>query len=59
MVANYFQTLNWRENPVLLKTIISYYTKAKAYESLGAFYETCADIEIEDFKNYQKVSIGS
>ncbi|KAM4526087.1 intraflagellar transport protein 140 homolog [Fundulus diaphanus] len=54
MAANYFQSLDWRNNPKNLKRIIEFYTKGKAPDLLGGFYEACAQVEIDDYQNYEK-----
>ncbi|KAI8911808.1 hypothetical protein EDD86DRAFT_246061 [Gorgonomyces haynaldii] len=55
IAANFLQSLNWRGNTDLLKSIIQFYTKAKAFQPLALFYESCAQIEIDEFQNYEKV----
>jgi len=37
-----------------MKSIISFYTRAKAYDRLAGFYETCAGLEIDEYKDYKK-----
>jgi hypothetical protein len=54
MAANYLQSLDWRSNPELLKHILNFYTKARAADRLAAFYSSCAQLEIDDFKEYGK-----
>lgn len=54
IAANYLQNTNWHENANLTKTIISFYSKAKAYDKLGAFFEACAQMEIDEYRNYEK-----
>lgn len=54
MAANYLQSLDWRTDPDILKTIIGFYTKGKAPEQLSGFYEACAQVEIDDYQNYEK-----
>uniref|UniRef100_A0A1A7YB87 Intraflagellar transport 140 homolog n=1 Tax=Iconisemion striatum TaxID=60296 RepID=A0A1A7YB87_9TELE len=54
MAANYLQSLDWRKNPEILKTIIGFYTRGKAPELLAGFYEACAQVEIDDYQNYEK-----
>lgn len=46
MAANYLQSLDWRKNPEILKTIIAFYTKGRAAELLAGFYEVCAQVFI-------------
>ncbi|XP_035001907.2 intraflagellar transport protein 140 homolog isoform X2 [Hippoglossus stenolepis] len=54
MAANYLQSLDWRNNPEILKTIIGFYTKGRAPDLLAGFYEACAQVEIDDYQNYEK-----
>ncbi|XP_065660084.1 intraflagellar transport protein 140 homolog isoform X3 [Hydra vulgaris] len=54
MAANYLQSLDWQKDPEILKNIISFYTKGRALESLSTFYESCAQVEIDEFENYEK-----
>ncbi|KAG7507575.1 intraflagellar transport protein 140-like [Solea senegalensis] len=54
MAANYLQSLDWRKDPEILKTIISFYTKGRAPDLLAGFYEACAQVEIDDYQNYEK-----
>uniref|UniRef100_A0A665V4G9 Intraflagellar transport 140 homolog (Chlamydomonas) n=1 Tax=Echeneis naucrates TaxID=173247 RepID=A0A665V4G9_ECHNA len=54
MAANYLQSLDWRKNPEIVKTIIGFYTKGRAPDLLGGFYEACAQVEIDDYQNYEK-----
>jgi intraflagellar transport protein 140 len=54
LAANYLQSLNWRNQPAIMQHIIGFYTKAKAPESLSMFYDACAQVEIDDYKNYEK-----
>lgn len=45
MAANYLQSLDWRKNPDILKTIIGFYTKGRAPDLLAGFYEACAQVK--------------
>ncbi len=54
MAANYLQSLDWRNNPEIIKNIINFYTKGRAYESLAGYYDACAQAEIDEFQNYGK-----
>jgi intraflagellar transport protein 140 len=54
MVANYLQTLDWRNVPTVMKAIVSFYTKARAVESLASFYVSCGQVEIDEYQNYEK-----
>jgi intraflagellar transport protein 140 len=56
MAANYLQSLDWRKDPEIMKNIIMFYTKAKSMESLASFYEACAQVEIDEFQDYDKAS---
>eukprot|EP00051_Salpingoeca_urceolata_P027733 m.483017 g.483017 ORF g.483017 m.483017 type:complete len:1380 (-) comp22745_c0_seq1:34-4173(-) len=54
MAANYLQSLDWRRDSEIMKHIINFYTKGKALDSLSSFYDACAQVEIDDFQNYDK-----
>ncbi|XP_068161175.1 intraflagellar transport protein 140 homolog isoform X2 [Antennarius striatus] len=54
MAANYLQSLDWQNDPEILKTIICFYTKGRAPNLLAGFYEACAQVEIDDYQNYEK-----
>ncbi|KAI3364996.1 hypothetical protein L3Q82_001156 [Scortum barcoo] len=59
MAANYLQSLDWRKNPEILKTIIGFYTKGRAPDLLAGFYEALTlnrdkNVEIDDYQNYEK-----
>lgn len=54
MAANYLQSLNWQSDGKILKNIIQFYTKGHAYDLLANFYANCAQVEIDDFHDYEK-----
>ncbi|KAK1948293.1 Intraflagellar transport protein 140 [Phytophthora citrophthora] len=54
LAANYLQNLDWRKDPEILKNIVGFYTKARAFEQLAAFYAGCAQVEIEEYRDYEK-----
>ncbi|OXB59286.1 hypothetical protein ASZ78_007807 [Callipepla squamata] len=54
MAANYLQSLDWRKDPEIMKNIISFYTKGRALELLAGFYDVCAQLEIDEYQNYEK-----
>lgn len=54
MAANYLQALDWQSDPNILKHIVSFYSKGQAYDSLANFYAICAQIEIEEYQDYEK-----
>ncbi|GMH43478.1 hypothetical protein BSKO_11400 [Bryopsis sp. KO-2023] len=54
MAANYLQMMDWHNQPDIMKSIISFYTKAKAHDSLVAFFEACGQIEIDEYRDYDK-----
>ncbi|KAI8620888.1 hypothetical protein BC830DRAFT_1096659 [Chytriomyces sp. MP71] len=54
IAANYLQTLDWRNNANVMKAIITFYTKARAQESLASFYDSCSQVEIDEYQNYEK-----
>ncbi|XP_067639118.1 intraflagellar transport protein 140 homolog isoform X2 [Eurosta solidaginis] len=54
MAANYLQALNWQEDPQILKHIVTFYSKGQAHDSLANFYAICAQIEIDEYHDYEK-----
>ncbi|KAI6184371.1 hypothetical protein M3Y97_00588900 [Aphelenchoides bicaudatus] len=54
MAGNYLQTLNWREDASLMRQIENCYMKANAMDSLALFYQACAQLEIDDYHDYEK-----
>ncbi|KAK8773533.1 hypothetical protein V5799_011934 [Amblyomma americanum] len=54
LAANYLQTLDWQRDTDAAKNIVSFYTKARAFDLLASFYESCARAEIEDRRDYEK-----
>lgn len=54
MAANYLQALNWQSDPKILKNIVTFYSKGQAYDLLANFYATCAQVEIDEFRDYDK-----
>lgn len=39
LAGNYLQTLDWRNNADIMRNIITFYQKSKAYDLLGWFYQ--------------------
>lgn len=58
LAGNYLQSLDWHNDPEIMKNIIQFYTKAKAYDKLAAFYDACAQIEIDEYRDYDKAGEG-
>ena len=58
LAANYLQQMNWRESADIMRAIIAFYTKAKSFEQLAGFYDSCAQVEIDDYRDYDK-AIGA
>jgi intraflagellar transport protein 140 len=54
LAANYLQSLDWHNDADIMKNIISFYTKAKAFEQLASFYEACSQVEIDEYRDYEK-----
>merc|ERR1719389_959693 len=52
--GNFLQSQNWHNSPQIMSTIISFYQKAKAWESLSNFYDACAQVEIDEYRDYEK-----
>lgn len=54
MAANYLQSSNWQNDTKILKNIVTFYTKAQTYDLLANFYVTCAQVEIDEYRDYSK-----
>jgi intraflagellar transport protein 140 len=54
LAANYLQKLAWHSEPEVMKDIIQFYTKAKAWQQLAVFYDACAQVEIDEYRDYEK-----
>ncbi|EGI69578.1 PREDICTED: intraflagellar transport protein 140 homolog [Acromyrmex echinatior] len=54
MAGNYLQSLDWQNQPEILKNIINFYSRGKAMDLLANFYVACAQVEIDEFQNYEK-----
>ena len=54
LAANYLQNLDWHNDGEIMKSIIAFYSKAKAYEQLAGFYDACAQVEIDEYRDYEK-----
>ena len=58
LAGNFLQNQNWHNDPEIMKTIISFYSKAKAHENLCNFYQACASVEMDEYRDYEK-AIGA
>lgn len=56
IAGNYLQSLAWHDDPDIMKNIINFYSKAKAYDKLAAFYDACAQVEIDEYRDYDKAA---
>lgn len=54
LAGNYLQSLDWHSDPEIMKNIIQFYSKAKAYEKLASFFDACAQVEIDEYRDYEK-----
>jgi len=54
MGANFLRTLDWMEDDELSKTIVSFYTKANAWKHLMNFYESKAQLEIDEYRSVSR-----
>ena len=54
LAANYLQSLDWHSDAQIMKAIITSYGKARSYEQLSAFYDACAQAEIDEYRDYEK-----
>lgn len=58
LASNYLQSLDWQSGSTdaaeLTKRIVEFYTKARAHGPLAAFYDAYAQMEIDEFRDYEK-----
>jgi intraflagellar transport protein 140 len=54
LAANYLQNLDWHNEPAIMARIIDFYGKAKAMQQLASFYDACAQVEIDEYRDYEK-----
>ncbi|KAM3964585.1 intraflagellar transport protein rempA [Aphomia sociella] len=55
MAADYLRRrADWRSRPDLARHILHFYTRARAYGKLAAFYADCAKMEVDEYDNYEK-----
>ena len=47
LAANYLQQMNWRDSVDIMKAIVMFYSKAKAFEQLATFYDSCAQVSLQ------------
>lgn len=52
LAANFLQSQSWSTNEKIYRSIIQFYTKAKAFDSLMSFYDACAQMHIDERQNY-------
>ena len=52
LAGNFVQTCDWHKNPDLMKHIITFYNKAKAFDSLAGFFDACSSVEIDEDRDY-------
>jgi len=56
LAANYLQGLEWQSDPEVTRNIISFYTKAKAFDKLSQFYDSCSQVEVDEYRDYDKAA---
>ena len=56
LAGSYLQSLDWNNDPEVMKNIIAFYRKAKAYARLSEFYQACAQVEIDEYRDYDKAA---
>jgi intraflagellar transport protein 140 len=54
MAGNYLQALNWQSDAKIMKSIVTFYSKGQAHDLLANFYANCAQVEIEEYHDYDK-----
>lgn len=58
LAANFMQNSDWHTNAEYMKSIILFYTKAKAWDSLASFFDACATFEIDEYRDYDKALVA-
>lgn len=56
LAANYLQTIDRHSDPKVMRDIVDFYTKAEAFEHLSAFHDACAQVEINEYRDYEKAA---
>ncbi|EPY29346.1 Intraflagellar Transport Protein 140 [Strigomonas culicis] len=54
LAANYLQSQNWSTDVMVYKSIVQFYTKAKVFDSLFSFYDSCAQFRIDEDRDYRQ-----
>ena len=55
LAANYLQQVDdLHEKPDIVKTVIMFYTKGRSFKQLSRFYNTVAEFEMNEFRDYDK-----
>ena len=49
MAGNYLQSVDWKDNPEVVKQIVHFYTKGGALETLASFYDACAQVKAQKY----------
>lgn len=52
LAANFLQSQNWSVDKNVYRSIIQFYIKSKSYDSLLSFYDACAQMHMDDERNY-------
>lgn len=52
LAANYLQTLPTHDNPQIFDTVVDFYNRAGAPDKLARFYESAAQVEIDEYQSY-------
>lgn len=47
LAGNFLQAADWHKNGELVKTIINFYNRAKAFDNLAKFFEACSSLEVD------------
>ena len=57
LAANYLQSQDWQHDANIYKSIVTFYTKAKAFENLSSFYDACSQLQIDEYRNYDNALV--
>lgn len=52
LAGNYLQSQDWQKDTTIYKNIVTFYTKAKAFENLASFYDAYSQVQIDECRDY-------
>jgi intraflagellar transport protein 140 len=58
LAANYLQSQPWQQDANIYRNIVTFYTKAKAFDNLASFYDACSQLQIDEYRNYDNALVA-